>query len=105
MPKARLRSVQALSEAVAAGELALDPGADRVATRQALLALPGIGPWTADYLAMRALADPDVLLSTDLGVAKSATALGISLNNGRPDWAPWRSYATHHLWAAAHVEK
>jgi AraC family transcriptional regulator of adaptative response / DNA-3-methyladenine glycosylase II len=100
MPKARQRTVSALAAAMASGELALDPGADRVETRTALLALPGIGPWTADYLAMRALADPDVLLASDLGVAKSATARAIDLSDGRPEWAPWRSYATQHLWAA-----
>jgi AraC family transcriptional regulator of adaptative response / DNA-3-methyladenine glycosylase II len=51
---------------------------------------------------MRALADPDVLLVSDLGVRASARALGIALHGGRADWAPWRSYATHHLWAALH---
>ncbi|MDT4996404.1 MAG: AraC family transcriptional regulator, partial [Pseudonocardiales bacterium] len=80
------------------GDLDLAPGADRAATRAGLLALPGVGPWTADYVAMRALADPDVLMSGDLGVRRAAAALGISLADGRPDWAPWRSYATHHLW-------
>lgn len=67
-----------------------------------LLALPGIGPWTTDYIRMRALGDRDVLLSSGLGVRRSAQRLGIGLSDGRPDWAPWRSYATHHLWAAGH---
>jgi AraC family transcriptional regulator of adaptative response / DNA-3-methyladenine glycosylase II len=49
---------------------------------------------------MRALADPDILLRTDLGVRRSADRLGIDLAGDRPEWAPWRSYATHHLWAA-----
>jgi AraC family transcriptional regulator of adaptative response / DNA-3-methyladenine glycosylase II len=102
MPRARGATLIALAAAVADGELTLDPGADRAATRAALLSLPGIGPWTADYLRMRALADPDVLLSTDLGIARSATALGVSLAGGRPDWSPWRSYVSHHLWAALH---
>ena len=93
--------VHALAVAVADGELDLAPGADRAATRAGLLALPGIGPWTADYVAMRALADPDVLVSGDLGVRRAAAALGIPLTDGRPDWAPWRSYATHHLWTHA----
>jgi AraC family transcriptional regulator of adaptative response / DNA-3-methyladenine glycosylase II len=105
MPKARRRTVSALAAAMAGGGLILDPGADRAPTRTALVALPGIGPWTADYLAMRALADPDVLLSSDLGVAKSAAARAIDLSDGRPDWAPWRSYATHHLWALLHERK
>ena len=100
MPRARGRTVLALAEAVAGGDLMLDPGADRDAERARLLALPGIGPWTADYLRMRALGDPDVLLAGDLGVRRAADALGVDLTAGGADWAPWRSYATHHLWAA-----
>jgi AraC family transcriptional regulator, regulatory protein of adaptative response / DNA-3-methyladenine glycosylase II len=103
MPMSRLRTVRAVAAALVTGTLTLDPGADRRLTRRALLALPGVGPWTADYLAMRALADPDVLLVTDLGVAKSATRQAIEVSDGRPDWAPWRSYATHHLWAGLHA--
>lgn len=98
MPRARARSVLALAAAVADG-LTLDCGADRDETRRALRALPGVGAWTADYLQMRVLSDPDVLLSSDLGVRKSAARLGLDLSDGRPSWAPWRSYATHHLWA------
>jgi AraC family transcriptional regulator of adaptative response / DNA-3-methyladenine glycosylase II len=47
---------------------------------------------------MRAIGDPDVLLASDLGVRKAAQSLDIELTDGRPDWAPWRSYATHQLW-------
>ena len=100
MPRKRGASLIALAGDVANGELMLDPGADRERTRAQLLQRPGIGPWTADYLAMRALADPDVLPVGDLGVRKSAEALGMSLADGRPAWAPWRSYATHQLWGA-----
>ena len=99
MPRARARAVVGLAGAVAGGQLCLDPGADRAATRAALLALPGVGPWTADYLRMRALGDPDVLLAGDLVVRRAAATLGVGLAGGRPDWAPWRSYATDHLWA------
>ncbi len=99
MPRRRALTLHALAGAVASGDLTLDPGADRDATRAALLALPGVGPWTADYLAMRTLADPDVLLDSDLGVRHASAALGISLHARGPAWAPWRSYATHHLWA------
>src|SRR5439155_24139064 len=63
MPAARRRTIQALAEAVAAGELSLDGGADRAETEQRLRALPGIGAWTADYVALRALGDPDVFLA------------------------------------------
>jgi AraC family transcriptional regulator of adaptative response / DNA-3-methyladenine glycosylase II len=102
MPRARARTLLALAEACTSGELSLGPGADRDREHAVLLALPGIGPWTADYIRMRTMSDPDVLLTTDLGVRKSAEKLGIDLTDGRREWAPWRSYATHHLWAAGH---
>jgi AraC family transcriptional regulator of adaptative response / DNA-3-methyladenine glycosylase II len=54
---------------------------------------------------MRALGDPDVLLDTDLGVRAAAAEFDIDLRSGRPDWAPWRSYATHHLWASHPVKE
>jgi AraC family transcriptional regulator of adaptative response / DNA-3-methyladenine glycosylase II len=101
LPGARARAVVGMAVAMSRG-LALDPGADRDDVRAELLALPGVGPWTADYLRMRAVSDPDVALMTDLGVRRAAEALDIPLAGGRPDWAPWRSYATHHLWAALH---
>ncbi len=102
MPRARARTLLAIAEACAAGQLHLHPGADHDRERDALLALPGVGPWTADYIRMRALSDPDVLLDTDLGVRKSAAGLGIDLTRDSSRWAPWRSYASHHLWAALH---
>ncbi|HYU67203.1 MAG TPA: DNA-3-methyladenine glycosylase, partial [Jatrophihabitantaceae bacterium] len=102
MPRKRAATLHALAGALTSGELALDPGADRAAAHAALLAVPGIGPWTADYLLMRAIGDPDILLATDLGVRKAANSLDIEIDDRRPDWAPWRSYATHHLWATLH---
>jgi AraC family transcriptional regulator of adaptative response / DNA-3-methyladenine glycosylase II len=99
MPRSRAAAVQTVARAFADGSLHLDAGADRDATRAALLALPGVGPWTADYLMMRATGHPDVLLATDLGVRRAADDLGLDLRDGRPDWSPWRSYATYHLWA------
>jgi len=102
MPQSRGTTITSLAAMVADGTLALDPGADRDHTRQALLAVRGVGTWTADYLRMRALGDPDVLLTDDLGIRKAADSLGIDLTDARPDWGPWRSYATHHLWAALH---
>ncbi len=101
MPRARARTLVALASACASGDVSLDPGADRSLERAALLALPGVGPWTADYLRMRALSDPDVLLDTDLGVRKAAARLGVELDRGSR-WAPWRSYVSHHLWASLH---
>ena len=100
LPRARARPLVGLATSVASGALDLGPDADREAARRALVALPGIGPWTADYVRMRALGDADVLLVGDLGVVRAAAALGTVLTGGRPDWAPWRSYASHHLWAS-----
>ena len=66
-----------------------------------LLALPGIGPWTADYIALRALGHPDVFLPTDLGVRAALAAIGVDLHqsaDAAERWRPWRSYALLHLW-------
>ncbi|HST46789.1 AlkA N-terminal domain-containing protein [Jatrophihabitans sp.] len=101
MPRARGRSLVALAIAMADGSLVLDAGSERASTRAALLALPGIGPWTADYLLMRAVGDPDVYLGTDLGVRQALTRLGPAAAGLDPAaTAPWRSYLTHHLWAS-----
>ena len=72
----RGRALVGLAAALDDGDVRLDRSTDRAETRAALLALPGIGPWTADYVAMRALGDPDVFLPTDLGVRNAATRLG-----------------------------
>jgi AraC family transcriptional regulator of adaptative response / DNA-3-methyladenine glycosylase II len=107
MPAARRRTLRALTEAVARGDVWLDPAADRAETEAALLAVPGIGPWTAQYVAMRALGDPDVLLPTDLGVRRGAAAAGLADDpatlgrHAATHWAPWRSYATIRLWRTA----
>jgi len=103
MPAARRRTVRALAEAVASGELHLDGGADRAETEAALLRLPGVGPWTAGLIVIRALSDPDVFLPTDLGVRRGAAALGLpddptTLDNHARRWRPWRSYAVLRLW-------
>ncbi|GAB3864577.1 AlkA N-terminal domain-containing protein [Nocardioides maradonensis] len=95
MPRARGRALVGLADALASGALVLEPGPARSDVRRDLLALPGIGPWTADYIALRALGDPDVFLPTDLGVRHGLAALGPA----DPErWAPWRSYALLHLW-------
>lgn len=99
MPGARAKTVLALAEAVAGGELVLTPNADIEATLDRLRALPGVGEWTAQYIAMRALAWPDAFPHTDLGVMK---ALGEKdpkrvLAAGEA-WRPWRAYAVMHLW-------
>ncbi len=104
MPRRRARTVVTLAQALAGGDLALDAGADAEAARQALRAIPGIGPWTADYIAVRGLRHPDVILSGDLGVQHAIAGLGlpstpVAVDEVARRWRPWRSYATFHLWA------
>ena len=75
-----------------------------------LLELRGIGPWTASYVAMRALHDPDAFLPSDLGVRKAICRLGHagdrqSVAAVAERWRPWRAYATQHLWASLGDEK
>jgi AraC family transcriptional regulator of adaptative response / DNA-3-methyladenine glycosylase II len=100
MPRARGRSLVTLAGAMAGGALVLGPGSERSETRAALLALPGIGPWTADYLLMRAVGDPDVYLGTDLGIRQALARLAAGSELQPSATAPWRSYLTHHLWAS-----
>ena len=101
MPKARGRALVGLAASLASGAVALDRGPDRDEVRRALVELPGIGPWTADYVAMRALGHPDVFLPTDLGVRNALVGLGHDPGEVVADsdrWRPWRSYALMHLW-------
>ncbi len=103
MPAARRATIRALAAAVAGGELVLDEGADRAATESALREVPGIGAWTAGYVAMRALGDPDVFLPTDLAVRRAGGRLGLptepaALDSYAQRWRPWRSYAVLRLW-------
>jgi AraC family transcriptional regulator of adaptative response / DNA-3-methyladenine glycosylase II len=103
MPRIRGRSLVGLAGAIARGELALHRGGDSGKARRALLALPGIGPWTADYVIMRVLGDHDVFLAGDLGVRRALERAGLP---GDPRsavalaarWAPYRSYAMQYLW-------
>ncbi len=103
MPQSRRLTIAALAEALAEGDLSIDPGAEREAVRTGLMSLPGIGPWTADYVAMRALGDPDGFLPSDLGVRHALERLGSSGDRRSAvelseRWRPWRAYATAHLW-------
>lgn len=105
LPKARRTSLLALIHALADGHLALDPGCDRDVARGGLLALPGVGPWTTEMIAMRGLGDPDAFPAGDLGVRTGAGRIGLdprpgALADHAGRWRPWRSYATQYLWAA-----
>ncbi len=104
-PAGRLAALRSAARAVETGELTLDAGRDAEELRTELVALPGIGPWTAGYLVMRLLGAPDELLVDDAALRRGAAACGLSAN---PDalttharrWRPWRSYAGMHLWRA-----
>lgn len=105
-PAARIRAITGAAAALADGRLTLTVGDDGAAQRAALLAMPGIGPWTADYVRMRVLGDPDVFLPGDVAVRAGAAAAGLSREPAElTAWstrvAPWRSYLTAHLWRAA----
>lgn len=104
-PASRVATIIGAARALAEGDLMLDVGMPVDEFTARLTALPGIGPWTAGYLAMRVLGNPDVLLTSDLVIRQSAAALGLpaspaglAARAGR--WAPWRSYAGLHLWRA-----
>ena len=104
MPAGRRRALAALAQAVEDGDVVIDPGADAVELRRSLLRLSGIGPWTAEYVAMRALRDPDAFMPTDLGIRRAARAIGLPddpahLVAATEAWRPWRSYAMVHLWS------
>jgi AraC family transcriptional regulator of adaptative response / DNA-3-methyladenine glycosylase II len=106
MPAVRRQTIRALAERVADGKLDLEPGTDREETVARLQEVPGIGAWTAGYVAMRAIGDPDVFLPTDLAVRRGARALGLPDTPSRlaahaEQWRPWRSYALIRLWRAA----
>ena len=99
MPRTRAAALQA----VCAAGLPLHRAADRAAVRRALLALPGIGPWTTEYVAMRALRDPDAFLPTDLGVRHALERMGhdpAAATALAEPWRPFRAYALQHLWAS-----
>jgi AraC family transcriptional regulator, regulatory protein of adaptative response / DNA-3-methyladenine glycosylase II len=108
MPQSRRRAVIGLATALAECDVVLDRDGDHDSIRAALVALPGIGPWTVEYVAMRALRDPDAFLPTDLGVRHALERLGFP---GEPRtaaelaeaWRPYRAYALGHLWATLAV--
>jgi AraC family transcriptional regulator of adaptative response / DNA-3-methyladenine glycosylase II len=116
MPRTRAAALTGLAAALASGDLSLDPGAERDRAEAQLLARPGIGPWTAAYIRMRALSDPDAFLPSDVGVLEALGRLGAVPAGVRgpavrakaareaaelaEGWRPWRSYAVQHLWAS-----
>jgi AraC family transcriptional regulator of adaptative response / DNA-3-methyladenine glycosylase II len=102
LPLARATTIHTLATRVADGSLVIEPEADvRVLTRQ-LLDLPGIGPWTAEYIVMRAVHWPDAFPASDLVLLRSAGNLSpAKLLHAAEQWRPWRAYAAMHLWSRA----
>ncbi|WP_166844907.1 AlkA N-terminal domain-containing protein [Isoptericola sp. BMS4] len=116
LPARTVAAVVDTARALADGELLVDVGAAPDALRDALVSRPGIGPWTAAYVAMRVLGDPDAWLDGDVALLAGAAAAGVDLSGVAPGasraarsralsahaarWAPWRSYAAMHLWRA-----
>jgi AraC family transcriptional regulator of adaptative response / DNA-3-methyladenine glycosylase II len=104
IPASRRRALIGLAQALDEGRVVLGPTVDRAEARRRLLELPGIGPWTADYVALRALRDPDAFLPSDLGLRRALERVGV---DGSPanatelaeSWRPYRAYALMHLWA------
>ena len=92
---ARARALQAFATAMASGEITLDRSSGLDETVHALCALPGIGPWTANYVAMRACGERDAFPASDLALRK---VLGDDPAAAAEQWRPWRAYAAMHIW-------
>jgi AraC family transcriptional regulator of adaptative response / DNA-3-methyladenine glycosylase II len=108
LTRARAASLLALARAVAAGALDLEGGQAPESVRRGLLALPGIGPWTADYVLLRALGEPDAFPAGDLGLRRALGPPGqpltaAALEQRAKAWQPWRGYAALLLWTGEPV--
>jgi AraC family transcriptional regulator of adaptative response / DNA-3-methyladenine glycosylase II len=106
VPRRRAEALRTLARLVADEGLRIDAGADADAALAALLDIPGVGPWTASYVSMRALGDPDAFLPGDVGIRHALELLGHPADGPAATalaepWRPWRSYAVMHLWALA----
>jgi AraC family transcriptional regulator, regulatory protein of adaptative response / DNA-3-methyladenine glycosylase II len=104
LPRSRRDTFTGLAAALAAGDIDLGAGSDWQRARERLAALPGVGPWTTETIAMRGLGDPDAFAATDLGVRAAARELGLAgtpaaLAARAAAWRPWRAYAVQYLWA------
>lgn len=109
LPHARAEALRRVARGVAAGDLHVDAGADRDRATRALTDIAGVGPWTAAFVRMRALRDPDAFPATDRALRSGAARLGLpadaaGLERRAAAWRPWRAYAAHLLWNAANAE-
>jgi AraC family transcriptional regulator of adaptative response / DNA-3-methyladenine glycosylase II len=106
MPGARARGLAAFASAVADGSVSLAPAADLESAIQAMCTVQGIGPWTAHYVALRGLGEPDAFPASDLGLRKALAPKGAQplseaeLVKRAERWRPWRGYAAIHLWSS-----
>jgi AraC family transcriptional regulator of adaptative response / DNA-3-methyladenine glycosylase II len=105
LPRSRRATLTGVVAALASGEIDLGPAGCWEQVRGQLIALPGLGPWTVEIIAMRALGDPDAFVAGDLGVGRAARALGLpsapaALAAAAAAWRPWRAYAVQYLWAS-----
>jgi AraC family transcriptional regulator of adaptative response / DNA-3-methyladenine glycosylase II len=104
VPGARTESLRNLARVVARREIDLEPGVDPTAIVAKLVELPGIGPWTAEYIAMRALRWPDGFPAGDLGLVKASRLKSAkALEKTAERWRPWRAYAAMHLWESLKI--
>jgi len=106
LPRSRRTTLTTLVTALASGEIDLGPATTWGDARHRLMTVPGVGPWTVETIAMRALGDPDAFLTGDLGVVRAARELGLpstpaALSALSDSWRPWRAYAVQHLWATS----
>ncbi|HYC56399.1 MAG TPA: AlkA N-terminal domain-containing protein [Candidatus Binatia bacterium] len=105
MPRSRIETLRSLATAVAAGSLPLTESSDPRETVEMLQTVRGIGRWTAEYVAMRGLADPDALPYGDLGLLRAISTpksaiTAVVLDERSQAWRPWRAYAAIHLWSS-----
>jgi AraC family transcriptional regulator of adaptative response / DNA-3-methyladenine glycosylase II len=98
MPARRFAALRALAGAVRAGDVDLHAGAEPAQLARSLCALPGIGPWTAGYIAMRVLRDPDAFPVDDWVVKQRVGETSAALRRRAESWRPWRAYAVMYLW-------
>jgi AraC family transcriptional regulator of adaptative response / DNA-3-methyladenine glycosylase II len=103
MPRARAQTIRRVADLVARNVLDLSGASSPEDALASLGDVPGIGPWTLAYVAMRALRDPDAFMVGDLGVRKGFEALGLgstprAILERAERWRPWRAYAVIHLW-------
>jgi AraC family transcriptional regulator of adaptative response / DNA-3-methyladenine glycosylase II len=106
LPKARAESIRALALAVHRGEIRFDGVLDSETFIRHLMRVPGIGNWTAQYVAMRALGDPDAFPSGDIALLRnSGVATTKDLDARAEAWRPWRAYAAIHVWSIAGTKR